>query len=79
VATIERSATKSQTEFSGSGLEVMLTTTSLSANKQLQRTVARHRGRAASASFHFALASLGRVHRAAAELRRYTQPAHIIL
>jgi hypothetical protein len=40
-------------------------------NKQLQRTVQRHRGRAASASFHFALASLGSGQRAAAELRRY--------
>jgi hypothetical protein len=40
-------------------------------NKQLQRTAQRHRGRAASAPFHFALASLGRVQRAAAELRRY--------
>src|SRR5213075_3327179 len=41
-------------------------------NKQLQRTVRRHHGRAASAPFHFALASLSRVQRAAAELRRYT-------
>jgi len=40
------------------------------ANKQLQRTVGRHRGRAASAPFHFALASLSRGQRAAAELRR---------
>ena len=39
VVTIERLATKSQTESSGSGSEVMRTTTSLSANKQLQRTV----------------------------------------
>ena len=41
-------------------------------NKQLQRTVRRHHGRAASAPFHFALASLSRGQRAAAELRRYT-------
>jgi len=35
-------------------------------NKQLQRTVELNRGRAASASFHYAL---GGVQRAAAELR----------
>jgi hypothetical protein len=39
-------------------------------NKRLHRTVKRHRGRAAGAPFHFALASLGRAQRAAAELRR---------
>jgi hypothetical protein len=45
--------------------------TQLPPNKQLQRTVERHRGDAASASFHYALASrIGRQH-AAAELRRY--------
>jgi hypothetical protein len=39
-------------------------------NKQLQRTVTRHRGDAASAPFHFALASRITRQRAAAELRR---------
>jgi hypothetical protein len=49
VATIERSVTTLRTEFSGFGSGAMLTTTSLSANKQLQRTVIRNRGRGASA------------------------------
>ena len=40
-------------------------------NKQLQRTVRRHRGRAASASFHDVLAARSMRQRAAAELRRY--------
>ena len=40
-------------------------------NKQLQRTVTRRRGRAASASFHYALAARWIAQRAAAELRRY--------
>ncbi len=39
-------------------------------NKQLQRTVTRRRGRAASASFHCALAARWTAQRAAAELRR---------
>ena len=39
-------------------------------NKQLQRTVIRRRGRAASASFHCALAARSNRQRAAAELRR---------
>jgi predicted RNase H-like HicB family nuclease len=39
-------------------------------NKQLQRTVIRHRGDAASAPFHYALASRVQRQRAAAELRR---------
>jgi hypothetical protein len=39
-------------------------------NKQLQRTVIRHRGDAASAPFHYALASRFTRQRAAAELRR---------
>jgi hypothetical protein len=39
-------------------------------NKQLQRTVRRYRERAASASFHYALAARSRPQRAAAELRR---------
>ena len=39
-------------------------------NKQLQRTVERCRGRAASASFHCALAARSNRQRAAAELRR---------
>jgi hypothetical protein len=39
-------------------------------NKQLQRTVIRHRERAASASFHYALAARFTRQRAAAELRR---------
>jgi hypothetical protein len=41
-------------------------------NKQLQRTVIPQRRRAASASFHFALAARSNPQRAAAELRRYT-------
>jgi hypothetical protein len=41
-------------------------------NKQLQRTVIRHRGDAASAPFHYALASRFLRQRAAAELQRYT-------
>jgi hypothetical protein len=40
-------------------------------NKQLQRTVQPRRGRAASASFHCALAARSIGQRAAAELRRY--------
>src|SRR5215468_5999239 len=40
-------------------------------NKQLQRTVKRHRGDGASAPFQFALASRFTRQRAAAELRRY--------
>jgi hypothetical protein len=43
----------------------------MSANKQLQRTVIPNRWRAASASFHYALAARMTRHRAAAELRRY--------
>jgi hypothetical protein len=39
-------------------------------NKQLQRTVQPQRGRAASASFHYALAARWTAQRAAAELRR---------
>jgi hypothetical protein len=39
-------------------------------NKQLQRTVKRYRERAASASFHCALAARSNPQRAAAELRR---------
>jgi len=39
-------------------------------NKQLQRTVEPRRERAASASFHYALAARGKPQRAAAELRR---------
>jgi hypothetical protein len=41
-----------------------------SPNKQLQRTVIRRRGRAASAPFHYALAARWTRQRAAAELRR---------
>ncbi len=41
-------------------------------NKQLQRTVIRHRGDTASAPFHYALAVRFTRQRAAAELRRYT-------
>jgi hypothetical protein len=41
-----------------------------SPNKQLQRTVERHRGDAARAPFHCARASRIRRQRAAAELRR---------
>ena len=39
-------------------------------NKQLQRTVTRHRGDGASAPFHYALAPRFTRQRAAAELRR---------
>jgi hypothetical protein len=39
-------------------------------NKQLERTVIRRRGRAASAPFHYALAVRFTRRRAAAELRR---------
>jgi hypothetical protein len=39
-------------------------------NRQLQLTVKRHRGDAASALFHYALASRYTRQRAAAELRR---------
>jgi hypothetical protein len=39
-------------------------------NKQLQRTVGRHRGDAASAPFHYALASRFTWQHPAAELRR---------
>jgi hypothetical protein len=42
------------------------------ANKQLQRTVTRRRGRAARAPFHYARASRFTRQRAPAELRRYT-------
>ena len=41
----------------------------MSANKQLQRTVIPQRGRAASASFHYALGARTNPQRAAAELR----------
>jgi hypothetical protein len=45
----------------------------MSPNEQLQRTVKRHRGDDASASFHYALASrVERQRAAAAELRRWT-------
>jgi predicted N-formylglutamate amidohydrolase len=44
-------------------------------NKQLQRTVKRHRGDVASAPFHYALASRCTRERAAAELRRYASSA----
>jgi hypothetical protein len=39
-------------------------------NKQLERTVTRRRGRAASAPFHYALAARWTAQRAAAQLRR---------
>jgi hypothetical protein len=42
-------------------------------NKQLERTVIPHRGDAASAPFHYALASRFTRQRAAAQLRRYIQ------
>jgi hypothetical protein len=41
-------------------------------NKQLERTVIRRRGRAASAPFHYAHAARWTGQRAAAQLRRYT-------
>jgi hypothetical protein len=49
-----------------------LTVSHLPANKQLQRTVQPETWRAASASFHYALAARSIGQRAAAELRRYT-------
>jgi hypothetical protein len=45
----------------------------------LQRTVTRRRGDVASAPFHSALAPRFTRHRAAAELRRYTEPEREIL
>jgi hypothetical protein len=42
-------------------------------NNRLQRTVKRHHVRAASASFHYALAARFKRHRAAAEPGRYIQ------
>jgi hypothetical protein len=39
-------------------------------NKQFERTVNRCRGRAASATLHYALAARGNTQRAAAQLRR---------
>jgi hypothetical protein len=47
---------------------------SLSHNKQLERTVMRHRRDAASAPFHYALASRFTRRRAAAQLQRYAYP-----
>jgi hypothetical protein len=70
VGTIERLATMLTMAFSGSGSVPMRTTASLSANKQLQRTVTRRRGDAARAPFHYARASRFTRQRAAAELRR---------
>ena len=40
-------------------------------NKQLERTVNRHRGDVASAPFHYALAPRGTQYRAAAQPQRY--------
>ena len=48
----------------------MITGIAVPANKQLQRTVIPNRWRAASAPFHYALASRITRQRAAAELRR---------
>ena len=48
----------------------MARVTQLTHNKQLQRTVTRHRGDAASAPFHYVLASRFTWQHAAAELRR---------
>ena len=48
-------------------------------NKQLQRTVKRRRGDAASAPFHYARAPRITRQRAAAELRRYTERDHAVL
>ena len=44
-------------------------------NKQLERAVKRHRGRAASAPFHYAHAARRTAQHAAAQLRRYA-PLH---
>ena len=52
---------KTSSVFGGGGL---------AANKQLQRTVRRRHMRAASASFHYALAARSNPQRAAAELGR---------
>jgi hypothetical protein len=49
---------------------VALKRLALSANKQLQRTVTRHRSDGASAPFHYALAPRFTRQCAAAELRR---------
>ena len=43
----------------------------MTANKQLERTVKRQRGRAASAAFHYAHAARWTAQRAAAQLQRY--------
>ncbi len=51
-------------------LASILFTQSGAPNKQLQRTVRRYRGRAASASFHYARAARSNPQRAAADLRR---------
>jgi hypothetical protein len=45
---------------------------SMSSNKRLERTVIRHRGDAASAPFHYALAARFTRRRAAAQPQRYT-------
>jgi len=54
----------------GSNIPRMIQRFSHAPNKQLQRTVIGRRERAASASFHYALAARSNPQRAAAELRR---------
>jgi hypothetical protein len=61
---------KNQLEMLCLWQSLFLHTVSQAANKQLQRTVRWHRGTAASAPFHYALAARFTRHRAAAELRR---------
>jgi hypothetical protein len=52
-------------------VDVLLFASCQSPNKQLERTVIRRHGRAASAPFHYALAARWTARRAAAQLRRY--------
>jgi hypothetical protein len=55
----------------------LLVSATVSPNKRLERTVMRYRGAAASAPFHYALASRFTRQRAAAEPQRYaTQHPH---
>ena len=53
------------------GLQDSPEAASRAANKQLERAVKRHRGRAASAPFHYAHAARWTPHHAAAQLQRY--------
>ena len=55
------------------GLQDSPEAASRAANKQLERAVKRHRGRAASAPFHYAHAARWIAQHAAAQLRRYAR------